>query len=215
MRQGWRLYLAARGGFSYCLLWAVALLLVLSDVSGGITIYPIQFVAALLPRYTPISELLPVVAGMLGVALLVPRLWSWERLGRRGRVRWRAAVCAIAALALPASIPWLVHYRLPPEARWWDIVWNIVLLTAIAMLATVALGRVLGPLLGVAVYAAAIAVQQVTPDIARWLPISGASTNLRPHIATAAGLAVLAVAVWTITLGRSRFADNLTRNEDG
>lgn len=212
MTQGWRLYLAARGSTSYCLLWAMVLLLVLSS---GFAVYEIQFVASRLPRYTAVWELMPVLVGVLGVALLVPRLWSWERLARRGRIRWRAAVSAVAALVLPASIPWIAHYRLPVEARWWDITCNVVLLTAIAMLATVALGRVLGPLLGVAVYAAVIAVQQVAPDIARWLPVSGASNNLRPHLATAAGVAIIAVAVWTVTLGRSQLAENLAHNEDG
>lgn len=212
MTRGWRLYLAARATVPWCLLWTTTLLFVLAS---GPVVYEVAFVASRLPRYTPVWELAPVVAGVLGIGLLTPRLWTWERIGRRRRLRWRAATCAVLVLVLPASIPWLAHYGLPAGARWWDIVGNVVLLTAVAMLATVMVGRVLGPVIGLGFYAAVLVVQQTLPDVARWLPVSGAQTNIRPHVEAATAAAVIAVVVWTTTLGRSRFADDLARNDSG
>lgn len=196
-------------------MWVVVLLVVLIDVWTGITIFEISFSQWKLPRYTPITELLPVLAGVIGTGLLVPRLWSWERMAHDHRLRWRAVVCAVAALVLPAMIPWVAHFLLPPEARWWDITCNIVLFSAVALIATLALGRAFGPLVGVGFYVAVIAIQQLAPNVAEWLPISGSATNLQAHVIASLLMAVLAVTAWGATLGNSRLAGKISRNESG
>lgn len=196
-------------------MWVVVLLVVLIDVRTGITIFEISFSQWKVPRYTPITELLPVMAGVIGTGLLVPRLWSWERMAHDHRLRWRAVVCAVVALVLPATIPWVAHFLLPPEARWWDITCNIVLFSAVAMIATLALGRVFGPLVGVGFYVAVIVVQQLVPAVAEWLPIAGSETNLRAQVTASLLMALLAVVAWGVTLGNSGLAGKISRNENG
>lgn len=213
VRRGWGMYLAARDSAAYALMWVVVLAVVAVDAWTGITVFEIRFSEWRVPRYTPMTELLPVLAGVLGAALLVPRLWSWERMAHDNRLRCRAVVCAVVALVLPALIPWITHFLLPPDARWWDITCNIVLLSAVAMIATLGLGRVFGPLVGVGFYAAVIAVQQLAPDVAQWLPVSGSTMDLRAHPTASLLMAVLAVAAWGVTLGSSRLAGRISRNE--
>ena len=209
------MYLAARNSAVYALIWVAVLAVVAVDAWTGITVFEIRFSEWRVPRYTPMTELLPVLAGTLGAGLLMPRLWSWERMAHDNRLRWRAMVCAAAALVLPAAIPWITHFLLPPEARWWDITCNVLLLSAVAMLSTLTLGPVFGPLVGVGFYAAVIAIQQLAPALAQWLPVSGSTTNLQAHASASLVMAVLAVAAWGATVGSSRLAGKISRNEKG
>lgn len=206
---GWRLYLAARGSLLAVSLWVGALLLVLTS---GVTVVEIRLVATEIPRFTPVWKLVPVLLAATLPALLVSQLASWEHTGHV-RLRTRAAVVAAAAVAAPASIPWIAHFRLPDDARWLDIAWNVVLFAAVALVATCAVGRLAGPAVVLLAYGITIGVQQALPGVAAHLPISGARTNLQPHPWPALALTVVAVAAWTITLGRSRWTARRIRHD--
>lgn len=206
---GWRLYLAARDSLLAVALWVGAVVLVLTS---GVTVVEIRLVATEIPRFTPVWELVPVLLAATLPALLVSQLASWEHTGHV-RLRARAAVVAAAAVAAPASIPWIAHFRLPDDARWLDIAWNVVLFAALALLATCAVGRLAGPAVVLLAYGITIGVQQALPGVAAHLPISGARTNLQPHPWPALALTVVAVAAWTITLGRSRWTARRTRHD--
>jgi len=165
-----------------------------------------------LPRFTPVWEALPVFLAILAPALLVPRLATWEMLGR-ARLRFRAGTVAAVAAIGPAAIPWLAHFRLPEDARWWDISCNVTFFAAIALIATAGLGTLAGPLIGLFAYLATVALQQVMPDLAAHLPVSGARTNLTAHPVPSLALSAVAVLVWSITMGQTRLARALHRND--
>lgn len=207
--RGWTLYLAARGT-------RFLLILVLADLlavyGSGVTVFEVKLVNTELPRFTPVWEILPVLLAILAPALLAPRLATWELLAR-ARLRVRAATVASCAATGPGAIPWLAHLRLPEDARWWDISCNVTFFAAIALISTAALGTLAGPLIGLFAYLTTIAIQQAMPDIAAHLPVSGAQTNLTAHPIPAVALSGVAVVVWAMTLGQSRLARSLHRND--
>lgn|GEM_PF-1280119 len=209
MTRGWRLFLAARGTLPFLVLAAGALAAVLAS---GVTVFEIRLVDTNLPRFTPAWEAVPVILAVLAPALLAPRLATWELLAGP-RIRIRAATIAVAAVVLPAAIPWVAHFHLPDDARWWDIMWNVVLLAGIALIATAALGRIAGPMIGLFVYVAIIAIQQTMPEVAAYLPVSGAKTNLRAHPLPSLIAASIAVGFWTVTKGQSHLTRSLQRND--
>lgn len=199
-------YLAARNviGWTVLFLTGIVTTRLLSP-----QVYEFTVIASKLPRYVPVWEFVPTLSGVVGTSLLAPSLWSWEWSGRRAALRWRAAVTALLALLLPASMAWIAHLWLPTGARWWDIGWNVFLLTGVGMLATAWLGHVWGPVLGLGVYLAVLAFQQGAPNWAKYIPVSGGYENLDAHIGAALLVGASAVAVWTVSLGRTPLANKL------
>ncbi|OFE17671.1 hypothetical protein BA895_14300 [Humibacillus sp. DSM 29435] len=208
MIRGWRLYLSARNTTAWLALTTAATVLVLL---AGVTVFELRVDPAKTPRFTPVWEAVPVLLAVLTPALLRPGLASWEMPGR-ARIRARAASIAAVGALLPATLPWIAHWRLPPDARWWDISCNVAFFAAVSLLATTFLGRLAGPIIGLCSYAAAIVVQQSAPQLAAHLPVSGASTNLTAHPVASIAIVAAASAAWYGTMGQSRFARNLHRN---
>ncbi|CAG7572058.1 hypothetical protein FB554_0199 [Barrientosiimonas humi] len=206
---GWRLYLAARGTVAAIAVSVGALLLVLAS---GVTVFEVRLVATEIPRFTPVWELVPVLLAAALPALLVSRLASWEHTQHR-RLRTRAATVAVAAVTIPASIPWVAQFRLPDDARWVDITCNVALFAAVALVATCVFGRLAGPAVALMAYVGTIGVQQLSPALAARLPVSGARTNLQPHPWPTLVVVLVAVAAWTLTLGRSRWTARRTRHD--
>lgn len=161
---------------------------------------------------TPVWELVPVLLAAALPALLVSRLASWEHTQHR-RLRTRAATVAVAAVTIPASIPWVAQFRLPDDARWVDITCNVALFAAVALVATCVFGRLAGPAVALMAYVGTIGVQQLSPALAARLPVSGARTNLQPHPWPTVVVVLVAVAAWTVTLGRSRWTARRTRHD--
>lgn len=208
MIQGWKLYLTARNTISCVALTTASVALVLV---AGVTVFELRLDPTKTPRFTPVWEAIPVLLGAVLPALLRPALASWEMPGPT-RLRARAAAVAAVAALVPASVPWIAHLRLPPDARWWDISCNVTFFAAVSLLATAFLGRLAGPVVGLLCYAGTVVIQQTSPQLAVHLPVSGASTNLTAHPAASLILATAASAAWFATMGQSRFAQNLYRN---
>lgn len=210
--RSWYLYWAARSTTTFVLLWLAGLLAVLTT---GPTVFELAFIGGKVPRYTPVWEAVPATVGALGAGALVPRMRSWEASGRLA-LHARACAAALTALLLPGLLPWLAHvFVLPSQARWWDIVWNVVTLTSVALLATAMSGRVVGPLVALGFYVVTIVLQHWRPDLARWVPLSGSPGNLDPYIMPAVLASGVALATWSYTLGCSRWAARTWRNDIG
>lgn len=208
MIRGWIRFLSARGTVASLALLVGAAAVVLA---AGVTVFEITIDPIQLPRFTPIWEIIPVLLGTYLPALLAPRLATWEMSGLV-RLRLRAGVTAVIGALLPALIPWLAHLRLPADARWWDISCNVAFFAATSFLATAWLGPLAGPIVGMVGYFVAVVIQQMLPEAAACLPVSGASTNLTPHPGAALLALVLAGAAWFATLGQSQFARSMQRN---
>lgn len=206
--RGIAIYLTARSSIAALGLCCITTIIVLR---AGPRVFEIVFDPAKGARFTPIWEMAPVMLGVYLPFLLAPRLATWEILGRI-KLRFYACGVAVAGMLLPASMPWLAHFRLPADTRWWDISCNIAVYTATAFGATAWLGRIAGPIVSLVLYLSVVAVQQVVPLFAAHLPVSGASTNLTPH-PWAAFLAMLLAGVsWLATLGQSRVVRSIQRN---
>lgn len=149
---------------------------------------------------------------VIAPALIAPRLASWEALAHP-RLAPRAGLLAVLTLLGPSAIPWIAHLNLPPDARWWDITCNVLLLGSVALVATAVFGRRGGPVTGLALYVAVIATQQTAPAVAAFLPFSGARPNLQAHLIPAVTAAVIAIGVWSATLGQSRRVTMRQRND--
>lgn len=208
MIRGWRLYLNARNTIAWLALTAAAAVLVLV---AGVTVFELRIDPTKTPRFTPAWEAIPVLLAVLTPALLHPALASWEMPGR-ARIRARAATIATVGALLPATLPWIAHWRLPADARWWDISCNVAFFAAVSLLATAFLGRLAGPVFGLCCYAGTVVIQQTAPQLAAHLPVSGASTNLTAHPVASILIVATASAAWYATMGQSRFARNLYRN---
>lgn len=208
MTGGWRLYLSARNTIAWLALTTAATVLVLL---AGVSVFELRIDPAKTPRFTPVWEAIPVLLAVLTPALLRPALASWEMPGPT-RIRARAASIAAAGALLPGTLPWIAHWRLPADARWWDISGNVAFFAAVSLLATTFLGRLAGPVIGLCSYAGAIVIQQTAPQLAAHLPVSGASTNLTAHPVASLAIVAAAAAAWYATMGQSRFARNLHRN---
>ncbi|HQD68285.1 MAG TPA: hypothetical protein PLO87_06805 [Ornithinibacter sp.] len=206
---GWRLYLSSRTLPTLLALYLVSVALVLQ---AHVLVFEISLDNTKIARFTPVWEAVPVLLAVIAPALIAPRLASWEALAHH-RLAWRAGLLGAVTLLAPSTIPWIAHLNLPPDARWWDISWNVLFLGSLALTATAVLGRLGGPATGLAIYATLIAVQQTAPNAAAYLPFSGASTNLQPHPGPTSAAAVIAIAVWTVTLGRSRRLRLRERND--
>lgn len=205
---GWLLYLRARATTSLAVTLGLSLAVVLA---ARVTVFEVTLDPLRSPRFTPVWEIVPVAAAVLGPALIAPRLASWELMSG-GRLRWRAAVMALSAIVLPAAIPWIAHFRLPEDARWWDISCNVAFFGGFSILVTPWLGRLAGPLTGAALYLIVVALQQLDPALAAHLPVSGAETNLTAHPRASATMVAIAVIAWSTTNGRSRLLDQAQRN---
>lgn len=204
---GWWLFLRARDGLPAIGLILGTTVLVLA---AGYTVYELQVVGSQPARAITVWEAAPTALGAILPALLVPQMWTWERRGRLGRVRAFALGTASLALAVPAAVTVLARVRLPDDAPWAGIALNVVVISALAMTATALLGRVLGPLCGLGCFLLGITVQQAVPSAARWIPLTLRDRDLAAHAWVALAFAVVALAVWTLTLGHSRLADRLT-----
>lgn len=163
------------------------------------------------PRFTPLWEFAPTLLGIALSVLLSPRMASWETFGWP-RLRIRAATMAAFGIVVPAVVPWIVHFRLPADARWWDISCNVAVYTSVSFGAVAYLGRIIGPISGMGVYFATIMIQQAVPNVAYYFPVSGASTNLVAHPISAMCAVVIASAIWYFTIGQSTSAKMLQRN---
>lgn len=208
----WGLYWAARSTRLFLLVWLLGVAVVLAL---GPMVFELGFLSGRVPRYTPVWEAVPAAVGAIGAGTLTPQLRSWE-VGGRIELRRRAAAAALVALLLPGCIPWIAHLlTLPRQARWWDIVCNVVLLTAVALVATAMAGKVVGPLVGLGAYLAILVVQQADVSLARWLPVSGTPGNLSAHVVPAVLASCVAVLTWSWTLGASRWSTLLWRHDAG
>lgn len=207
--MSWPRYLTARHAGAFLALWAVAATVVCLPF---VVVIPVQFLWGQPTRWTPLWEALPALLGAGAGALLAPGLATWERLAS-SRVRLQAALTATAALVMPFALPWLAHFGLPSDARWVDIMFNVLAITAVGLLLASALGPVYGTILAYAAYFGLIVFQHAFPELALGVPFSGVLGNLEAHVWESALLAVAAVFVWTWTLGKSRFATMLARND--
>jgi hypothetical protein len=208
----WRLYLQARGTAAYVLLWLLALGLVIVFLPV-VVVLPVQLLWGQPTRWTPLWELLPCLLAATAGALIAPRMASWERLGRRG-LQARAAATATMAIIAPSIIPVLAHYGLPADARWLDIAFNTAAIGAASVLLVALLSPLYGTLVSLGLYLGLILFQHAAPQLALHVPFSGIIGNLEPHVWETVALAAVAVAFWTLTLGRSRLAALLVRNEE-
>ncbi|WP_026877184.1 hypothetical protein [Jiangella gansuensis] len=209
MIESWRLFLAARPARAALV---VGVLVAAVSLAGRSVFIEVRLVWAEPPRWTMLWEALPAVYGALIGGFIAPRLHSWGRTGTAPMRRYYAITVTVA-LALPAVGPWLVHFTFPSEAPWLDIMVNVVMITAIGLLATCLLGTIGGPIVAVSAYLAVVLIQQAAPGVAPWLPFSDAVGEPEPHIWQSLTVAVLAIAAWTITLGRSPLARALERND--
>lgn len=209
MTRAWRLYLSARGAANFLSLFLAGVVVVLL---ARVQVFEITLDSTKIPRFTPVWEAVPALLAVIAPALIAPRLASWEALAHH-RLAPRAGLLAVLTLLGPSVIPWIAHLNLPPDARWWDITCNVLLLGSLALIATALLGRRGGPATGLALYAALIATQQTAPAAAAFIPFSGARTNLQAHPIPAATVAVIAIGVWSATLGQSRRVDMRERND--
>lgn len=208
MNAGWRPFLAARHTTAFVAVLVGASLVVLAS---GATVLDVTVDSTRPPRFTPVWEAIPVVVAVASPTLIAPRLASWEAMART-RVRLRAATVAVLSAVAPAAIPWVAHLRLPADARWWDISCNVALYGGVALIATVLVGPLGGPLVGLCAYLGVVIVQQLAPGLATALPVSGAKTNLTAHPLPSTVVVVVAVGCWYVTAGQSRLARNLRRN---
>lgn len=206
--RGWTVFLSARGAVAaLCLVGVIAVLVQV----GGVMVLELTIDPTELPRFTPLWEFAPMLLGIYLAVLLSPRLATWELPGLL-RVRLRSGLTAVLGALVPAAIPWFAHLGLPTDARWWDISCNVAFFTAGAFVATAWLGRIAGPIVGLVAYFTTIILQQMTPALASYFPVSGASTNLIPHPMSALLMVGLAGITWFTTMGQSQLASKLQRN---
>lgn len=206
--SSWLLFLKARSARTASL---VLVCVTIAVVIAGPAVYELQVVASQPPRYLPIWEVAPVIGASVIPALLVPRMWSWERTGDVQMLRVYAGVSAVLAIAAPSLVPAVCALTvLPDEARWVDVSFNVAAISAVAMLAATALGRVLGPLVGLGAYVALVAVQQAAPGLASWVPLSVGDRSLTVHALVSLAASAIAITAWTSSLGRSRAADRFS-----
>lgn len=208
MTSSWRLFLAARSTRTALVLGAAVIGV---SLLGSDTVLEIRFIAAEPPRRTFPWECLPAVYGALIGALFAPRMHSWERIAI-APLRWYYAALTTTALVLPVLAPWLVHLTLPGRASWHGVLFNVLMITGIGLLATCLLGAVAGPLIALGVYGTVLLTQHAARDVAAILPFSDVVTESDPHVWESLGVAVLAVAAWTVTRGRPRLAHTLQHN---
>jgi hypothetical protein len=93
--------------------------------------------------------------------------------------------------------------------------WNVLLIGSIASLATTLVAPWLGPPASLGVYAAIVIVQQAAPGVESYLPLARVGDELPPHCGFSGFALLIAVLIWTITLGRSRLAHRLSRYDRG
>lgn len=208
MIQSWRLFLNARPARTALI---VGVVVAAVSLAGRTVFIEVRFVWGEPPRWTVLWEALPAIYGALIGTFIAPRLWSWERAAT-APLRWYYAITTIVALLLPAVGPWLVHFTLPSHSPWLDILFNVVMITAIGLLATCLLGTIAGPVIALGVYLAVVLTQHAAPEVARWLPFSDALGEPTPHVWESLTLGAVAVTAWAVTRGRSSLAQALQRN---
>lgn len=193
------------GAIAVLLVWPIA-------PHSSLAVLPVGFGATNPIRWTPFWELVPAVIAAISPAFLAPRLHDFERVAGN-RVRLFAFLAAVGTLVGPALMPVLATLTLPQDARWLDIVFNVLLIGSIGLLTTAWLGRLMGPIVTCATYVSLVAFQHLSPELAAHIPFSGTVGNLRPHPIPVLVLAAAASGYWAKTLGRSALASRLERNE--
>lgn len=184
--------------------WCIGLLVL---IVMGPVVYELQVAASRVPRYVPAWEAVPVIVAVVLPSLLAPRMWAYERIGEQRRLR----LCALGSGALMLALPALLTvisgvFILPAGARWRDIVFNVLLISAVAVIAVALRGALVGPLVALSAYFLLLIAQQVLPEAGWWLiPLSQGDEHDLPRSCVSAILAGAALAVWTMTLGRSRW----------
>ncbi|AYY11814.1 hypothetical protein EF847_02855 [Actinobacteria bacterium YIM 96077] len=211
MIRSWRLFLAARSARTALVLAAVVVLVSLLERG---TVIEIRFVVTEPSRSTMLWEALPAIYGTLVGALIAPRMHSWERTAT-APLRWYYAATTTVALATPLLGPWLVHVTLPAQTSGTGILFNVLMITAIGLLATCLLGTIIGPLIALSTYLTVILAQHAARDLTAWLPFSHSLAEPTPHTWETLAAATLAIAAWTITRGQSALARAVQRDSVG
>lgn len=206
---GLRLYFSARAPVAALAVWAAGAVV---TVLASPFVFELQIDSSKLPRFIPVWELFPALVAMALPALLSPRMWTWEKLGRP-----RIATCAVVSCALcllaPPSLALIAGISvLPDGARYVDIAFNVVVVAAVALVAVAAGGRTFGPLAALGFFLIVVAVQQAAPELGLWLPIGDGQRPAQAQAAIAAPFALAATATWVFSRGHSGLAQTLTRD---
>lgn len=189
----------ARGRWTAVVL-GMWLAVVVAVMLAGPLVLEVRVVSWRDARWTPIWEALPALYAASIGAGVAPRLASWEAIAAE-RLRPYAIATAVIAICLPASVPWIAHFSLPADARWLDIVTNVVIIAALSLIAVSTLGRLRGTACALAIYLLIVPLQQAYPAIAPYLILSGSAGDVRPRVVECVLLASIAVGVWSARAG--------------
>ncbi|WP_166353377.1 hypothetical protein [Phytoactinopolyspora limicola] len=159
----------------------------------------------------PASALITVAVAACGATISRPRLYSWERIGARGRASTSAAAVAVVGIlaSLAPAIGPLIRW--PDEmARGWLIADSLVLACAIYVLGALISPLLAGGVVAVAFLAHGVAYNVgVVPDVVDTL--SGIRADVSWYVPVI--LLTLTVVVHASTRGATTFAHRLGRNE--
>lgn len=206
---GWRLYFRARPCSAAVGTWALGLAVVLA---AGPLVLELQIEASRLPRFVPVWELVPAVVSLTLPAFMCPRMWTWERLGSP-----RVSVCALLAGCICLLAPPLITGAagpvvLPPDARYLDIAFNVLVIGSVSLFAVALAGPVVGPMAALTFYIATVVLQQTAPVLGPFLPLSGGDRSALMQAVVSAPFALAALAFWTWSRGRTLLADLFMRD---
>ncbi|MGI8577529.1 MAG: hypothetical protein ACR2KG_06325 [Nocardioidaceae bacterium] len=180
----------------------------------GDRVFAVDLVAGRPKLVLPCWELLPLLFAAATPAILAPRLWSWEVLGRRAGIRALKVILATTGIILPAMIPGIASLASRLHgAHWSPASWNVAFVGSIAFAAAAGLGRIFAAPVALSLFAVAVTAQQAGVPGSSYVPLNQAMSRPQSFDWVVALVAVFAVAVWSLTFGRSRFAQSLSHHD--
>jgi hypothetical protein len=204
-----RIVLATRLAYQYAI--AVLGLAALSVFLGGRAIV-IRLSSDHPDNRLPYAEICAIVTGVLGVVLLRPRMWEWDRVATR-RTALVSACCALAGVLAPALVAATVALRLPEGVAWGWIVANAIVWSAFTFSIAPAVGPALAGGTTLVLYFVVGTLHNLAPAVVAPLPVTP-FPGPDGHWLAGAVLAVVAAAIQARTRGATAWAQRMYARDE-
>lgn len=186
---------------------AAALVLLCTDwLNGSIAV---RLIGSPLERTTPYPEVAAILIGLVGCAMIAPRLATWEATASRRLWPYAVAESLLvlaASAALVVLLPLGIAENTSPaltRGEWQAYALQALRPYAMSTVTFVSLGLILIRRLGarvglLAAIGAVMAVWlvQTTRFGSTWLPVAGGARTVHPVAVTATAAAVATIAIW-------------------